>query len=147
AAAAAVAVTAASTPASKVERTLERQEKAKAEEEALRGRGAGDEDEWRLEYLKGLNAGLGNQEAKDAADNATGRATKPPASAASKAPPISKPAARSSPAMATAAGGGGNGGIRKSPKAEAPKASKTGNPAGKNDDAAAMRKLHLALVA
>lgn len=46
-----------------MERTLRRQEEAKAEEEALRGRRAGgDEEEWRLEYLKALNAGLDNQE-------------------------------------------------------------------------------------
>ncbi len=45
-----------------MERTLQRQEKAKAEEEALRGRPAGGDDEWRLEYLKGLNSGLDNQE-------------------------------------------------------------------------------------
>lgn len=57
--------TAAAALPSRVERTLERQEKAKAEEEALRGRGGrGDEDEWRLEYLKGLNAGLDNQKAR-----------------------------------------------------------------------------------
>lgn len=50
---------------SRVERTLERLKGKEEEEAALRGRGTReDEEEWRLEYLKGLNKGLGSDQVR-----------------------------------------------------------------------------------
>ncbi|CAN0278871.1 unnamed protein product, partial [Ectocarpus sp. 12 AP-2014] len=94
-------------------------------------------DEWRLEYLKGLNAGFDNQKAKDAADKATGRTeTKPPPAPTSA---TSKPSARSSPPAAATAG-------KKKPTHPAAAASAASSE-NQAVPSTALHKLHLALTA